>query len=393
MKSLLWAGCVFGPLALLVGCGTTPEPANPPAKVSPSIKLRDETGAVVEVVGIPAKDLDVLRAAKLTPEQWSALFALYVDRGGADRKDQAALLGTYTVEKDVLRFEPRFPLARGVRYRAVFDAGRLPGRDGSDGKPVETALLIPKPKTPPTVVERIYPTRDDLPDSQLKFYLHFSAPMSRGEAYSHVKLLDADGKRIAGAFLELEQELWDPEMKRFTLLIDPGRIKQGLKPREDLGPVLEKGKTYTLVVDRAWADGNDEPLKESFTKKFRAVAADETQPDPTKWKLTPPAADETTPLAVALGKSHDHALLESAVWVEDDQGRRVPGTAEVAEKETVWRFRPKEGWKAGAYHLVVDKRLEDLAGNNVARPFEVDVFHPIEREIKTETVKVAFEVK
>ena len=217
--------------------------------------------------------------------------------------------------------------------------------------------------------------------------------MSRDEAYTHIHLLDADGKPVLHPFLELGQELWDPDLKRFTLLIDPGRIKQGLKPREDLGPVLEAGKKYTLVIDRQWSDGNDEPLKESFKKTFRVVAPDDKQPDPKKWSFDAPAAASTKPLTVKLGKSLDHALLESKVWIEDDQGRRVLGSVEVGEKETVWRFQPKDAWKAGTYQLVVDKRLEDLAGNNVARPFEVDEELPVEREVKTETVKIAFEVK
>ena len=55
----------------------------------------------------------------------------------------------------------------------------------------------------------------------------------------------------------------------------------------------------------------------------------------------------------------------------DGDGKRVEGTVEVAEKETIWRFQPKASWKPGTYRLVVDQELEDLAGNNVARPFEV----------------------
>jgi hypothetical protein len=47
----------------------------------------------------------------------------------------------------------------------------------------------------------------------------------------------------------------------------------------------------------------------------------------------------------------------------------------------------------GAYKLMIDTRLEDLAGNGIGRPFEVDVFRPIEREIKAEVVSVPFGVK
>ena len=71
--------------------------------------------------------------------------------------------------------------------------------------------------------------------------------MSRGEAYRHIRLLDATGKPVAAPFLELDEELWSDDGKRFTLLFDPGRIKRGLKPREELGPVLEAGKSYELV--------------------------------------------------------------------------------------------------------------------------------------------------
>src|SRR5207249_867063 len=42
---------------------------------------------------------------------------------------------------------------------------------------------------------------------------------------------------------------------------------------------------------------------------------------------------------------------------------------------------------------VIDTRLEDLAGNSVGRPFEVDVFRPVEREVKAEAVKLPFRVR
>ena len=64
-----------------------------------------------------------------------------------------------------------------------------------------------------------------------------------------------------------------------------------------------------------------------------------------------------------------------------------------SEHEKVWQFTPTAAWEAGPYQLVADTRLEDLAGNSIARPFEVDVFHPIQREIKGESVKGPFEVR
>ena len=102
---------------------------------------------------------------------------------------------------------------------------------------------------------KVYPSRDLLPENLLQFYIFFSAPMSRGEAYRRITLLDiATGKIVDAPFLELDEELWSPDGTRFTLVFDPGRIKRGLKPREEVGPVLEAGKSYSLVIDRQWLD-------------------------------------------------------------------------------------------------------------------------------------------
>jgi hypothetical protein len=178
-----------------------------------------------------------------------------------------------------------------------------------------------------------------------------------------------------------------------TLLFHPGRIKKGLKPREELGPILEAGKKYTLVIDRQWSDADGNGLKESLRKQFRAVAAEEQSPDPKSWKIQPPPAGSREPLQVRFAKPLDHALLERMIWVTGPQGRKLPGTVTVAEHETRWQFTPQRPWQAGPHHVVVDTRLEDSAGNSVRRPFEVDVFHPIERQVHVETMQLPFSIR
>ena len=302
------------------------------------------------------------------------------------KADVPALLGEYAVKGDTLTFKPRFPLQRGVRYRAVV-------RATGDKPPVEQTFLLPKPKMAPTVVEHVYPSRKELPENLLRFYFHFSAPMSRGDVYKYIRLLDAAGKPVEAPFLTLEQELWDEAGQRFTLLIDPGRIKRGLKPREDVGPALEQGKTYTLEISRDWPDANGEPLKETYRKKFTVVAPDETQPDPKTWKVQAPAAGKAEPLVVTFPKPLDHGMLQRVLWVKDEAGKEIEGIVSVTDEETRWRFTPKAPWRAGAYRLVVDTALEDPAGNSIKRPFEVDVFRPIERRVETKTTELPFTVK
>jgi hypothetical protein len=376
-------------IALTVG----PSLAAPEKSSSPVIRLSDPNGAVcVEIAGLSKEVLSSLAGISPDSEEWRKVFAVYVERAGKDRKDQPAMLGTYRIEKGVLRFEPRFPLVRGVRYRAVLDTAKLPG--GAGRKALEVVLSLPKPAgKATTVVAQVYPSADRLPENLLKFYLHFSAPMSQGDVYRQIKLLDAKGKAIDMPFLELDQELWDPTGTRFTLFFDPGRIKRGLKPREEVGPSLEEGKSYTLVIDRGWQDAKGNPLKDSFRKSFSVGKPDDAPPETKTWKLKPPAAGSRLALLVTFPKSMDHSLLNRLLWVVDARGEKVPGKIEVTKWETVWSFTPEQAWTEGSYHLVADTRLEDLSGNTIGQPFEVDVLRPVERAVKTQTVKIAFGVK
>ena len=86
-------------------------------------------------------------------------------------------------------------------------------------------------------------------------------------------------------------------------------------------------------------------------------------------------------------------MLERVLTVTTADHRAVAGAIAISEKETVWQFTPTEPWTAGNYELVIDTELEDLAGNNLAKPFEVDVFHPVQREVKSKTVTLTFIVK
>jgi hypothetical protein len=388
--------CAFFLLLAVAGCGPRISVVNGPAKkavgsvvLHPHIQLLEAEG-IFEVGGLADSTWQALAKQDRPADWWSQVLTVRID--GA-RPDVPPLVGKYWQENNTLRFKPSYPLSRGVRYRAIFDPAGVPVGEGEQYVSVEMTFLLPKVETAPTVVTQVYPTRNVLPENQLKFYLHFSAPMSRGDVYEHIRLLDADGKPVDAPFLTLEQGLWAPNSERFTLLIDPGRIKRGLKPREDVGPSLEEGKSYTLEIDRNWPDANGEPLRETFRKSFRVGAPDSTQPDPKTWKLQVPAAGSTDPLTVTFPKSLDHAMLERVVWVTDEKDARIEGTVTISKEETCWQFLPKQAWRAGLYNLVADMILEDLAGNSIAKPFEVDEFHPVEQRIETKTVKVGFVVK
>lgn len=284
--------------------------------------------------------------------------------------EMVSLLGTYSVTDTELRFSSRFPLNRSIDYRVELDPSLVQGVDEKvDEKVVVVISKLPKKRSPTTSVLAIYPSSDFLPENLLKFYIHFSASMSRGEAYKRIHLMHA-GIEVESPFLELGEELWDAEQKRFTVFIHPGRIKKGLKPREDSGTPMTEGQEYTLRVDKDWMDADQQVLGNAWEKKFRVLGPDSKQPDPSQWKTTPPVVKTTQPLIVSLDESLDHAMLERVVSVRNASGKTVTGEISIAKNETQWVFKPTEPWESGKHTVVFSTAIEDLVGNNLFRPFE-----------------------
>jgi hypothetical protein len=312
---------------------------------------------------------------------WSSVLAVYAGEG-----DVPPLLGTYSFADGSLVFTPRFPVAPGIHLRAVFQS---PG-----GAPVEATFDIPKEAAPAvtTRVAHVYPSTGILPENQLKFYIYFSAPMQKGQAWQRIHLLNSDGDRVVLPFLELDEELWDRDNTRLTVLFDPGRIKRGLVPLKEDGPSIEAGKHYTLVIDRDWLDGRGVPLVEEFRKEFRVAPADRTPPNPAKWQIGTPHADTTEALVLDFPKPMDFALLQHLLTVVGPGGT-VAGTVAVVRDETEWRFTPQQPWKVGDYQVVVQTTLEDLAGNHVGRAFDVDTFDRVTRTISKDTTSLPFRIR
>jgi hypothetical protein len=337
------------------------------------ISIRQD-GDAYQVVGWAASSTE-------PPGGWSSVFAVYAGEG-----EVPPMLGSYSVEGGVLAFRPRYPVAPSVRVRAVFNP---PG-----GPAVRTAFEPRSTSTASTTrVERIYPSVNLLPDNQLKLYVVFSAPMSRGEAWKRIHLLDARGSQIELAFLEIEQELWDQEQRRLTILFDPGRIKRGLVPHNELGPAIVEGQEYTLLIDREWQDSKGTSLREEFRKKFRAAPADRAATDLKDWRLTAPKAGGTEPVVVKFPEPMDWAMLQRALQISGPSGE-VTGAIAIENNETEWRYTPAQPWQPGDYQLIVDTSLEDLAGNRVGRAFDVDLdqFDRVTQRVIPKTESLPFRV-
>ena len=353
-----------------------------------------------EAVGLPQGRLSKLARLDSADEAFLQLFSVHVVTH-LTSADIPAMAGAYTVDGSALRFTPRFPLCAGLKYRAVLcPAGTTASvtPDGADkperGNAITRAVTIPEAAAgTPTEITQVFPSAGTLPENQLRFYLHFSASMSRGEAYECIHLLDSNGKRAEMPFLEIGEELWDARGRRFTLLVDPGRIKRGLKPREELGTVLEAGEEYTLVVDRTWRDAAGRSLKADFRKRFRAGPPVEVAIDPAAWKILPPPSGSNNSLIITFPRPLDRALVERTIKVAGAGGVPLAGQVAIADEERRWEFLPDLPWKAGKYQLVIDSTLEDVAGNRIGQAFEVSDKGPIENVESAKTVQIPFEIR
>jgi hypothetical protein len=299
---------------------------------------------------------------------WESVLAVYAGNS------ETPMLGTYSVEGDALVFRPRFPVAAGIGYHGVFKGGGF--------------VLDPPPQPAPrTHVEHIYPSANVLPANTLRLYIYFSAPMSLGEAWQRIHLLDDNGSAVPDAFLELDQELWDPDHKRLTVLLDPGRIKRGLVPASEAGTPIVEGRHYTLAIDREWRDANSVPMMGGFQKAFMGGSSDRTPPAPERWRIETPKAGTSQPLVVDFPKPMDYALLQRMLEVPG-----IPGSIATDRDETEWRFTPDTPWKAGAYRLSADGTLEDICGNRLERAFDLDTRRTTPERAARKTIQVPFTV-
>ena len=371
-------------LLALAACGRASGPSNPAITLTtPS----DGGAAYVEVKGLSDDALDALEDAGYSPDQWATVLRVAV------APDAPPMLGTYEVADGSLRFIPAFPLDPGRQYEARFDLSRIPGSGESGAAPLVTTIGRPATHTEPTtVVAHVYPTGDVVPENLLRMYVEFSGPMGRKSGVEYMKVLNQDGKEIPGAILPLDYEFWSPDHKRFTIFFDPGRVKDGILPNREMGRPLTYGGGMTLVISREWRDEHGLPLKDDYRRTFTVAAADTTPLNTASWKLQAPRAGGRDSFVVTFPEPLDHGLLMRALGVRRG-GANIAGDITVDANETRWTFTPQGPWQAGDYELLALDILEDLAGNQIGRAFEVDNFDTVDKSPNPQTIRIPFTVR
>ncbi len=313
-----------------------------------------------------AAESDTQAFADLTAGRLAVLPEASVVAGQASRALQP-MAGVWSRADRGWMFSPRFRFVPGLTYVVLLDGVR------------QGALTSLAPEDhPTTVVIACYPAVAEVPLNLLKVYVHFSAPMEEGHARRFVRVTQTDtGMSRRDVFLEMTPELWDATRTRLTLLLDPARIKRGLVPHEEGGYPLTEGEPVTITIDPSWPDATGQPLKAGWSQHYRVGAAVRARVRPEQWQVEAPAAGTLDPLTVRFDRPLDHALLTTCLHVLAHEppvsAVALSGEGLVDAEGLSWRFTPAVPWRAGAYEVQVEGRLEDLAGNSVVRVFDRDL--------------------
>ncbi|MEM6628327.1 MAG: Ig-like domain-containing protein [Bacteroidota bacterium] len=319
----------------------------------------------------------------LESEDPQELFRVYVgDTLPGPQSGIPSVVGRWESSRDSLHFYPYFSFRPGQSYIL-----QLPNQ-GS----IPFYILNEKASEAPISL-RIFPGLDSLPANQLKLYLQFSSPMREGFAYSHVSLLEHSGQPLESPFVPLKPELWDESHTQLTLWLDPGRIKRGLGSQQHFGEVLTEGQTVALVVREGWKSRQGKALKTEVRKSFYISEYDYDSPLPETWALRSPEAHSLSPLILFFHESLDYALLQHTLTVWDSKGNKFLGTVSVPPDGTSWEFTPDSSWLPGTYEIRIETFLEDLAGNNLNRPFDLDLLENVELSKEREVAILTFEVQ
>ncbi len=298
-----------------------------------------------------------------------------------DSNPSVSILGDYLLESETITFTPLIPFTRGLQYEILLL-----------NEPVSTFSIPVADSADAPELLGIFPSQDTLPENLLKIYLRFSQPMQEGKSADYVALVSNNSDTLKGAFLNLQPELWNEDRTILTLWLDPGRIKRDLQPNRLLGNPLQRGDSYQLLVSAEWKNQLGTSLPKTYHKSFVASLRDSLSPVPAKWKIMVPSSGTRQSAKIEFNEPLDYSLIAESLSIMDRNGRVVKGKWEIGKEEKVAYFKPLYSWKAGNYTLQVLTILEDLAGNNLNRPFDLDVTKKRARQHPSEVVEVPFSV-
>lgn len=246
-------------------------------------------------------------------------------------------------------------------------------------------------KQQPRVAD-LYPRATVLPKNLLRFYVYFDHAMDTATSAGQIEIRTSSGKVLDDLLLQSRAPLWSEDGRRLTLILDPGRIKTGLSHAHQPDSGFKVGEEFTLVIGQGFTTETGCEMAAVFEHQFFIARADTTPPNPKNWVLNAPSAMSRDPLTVSFKKPLDHLSLAYRIRVKTITGQSIPGAISLGKDDEHWIFTPSEVWAEGPYNLVIDSRLEDLAGNRPTGLFDAPVGQRSTRGASAAPLQLAFKI-
>ena len=158
--------------------------------VRPSLKLSWSNGQAEKCLSISGwndSDLDQLRLkTQVEIREYLAVLPTHTLDGLDKRTILQPMPGIFHMDQKSVRFEPLFPFLKDTLYSLIVYKDTESGLN----RPFEPYNIqnLPNNLEPKCEIISIYPTANQIPVNQLKFYVHFSEPMAEGNSAQSITL-------------------------------------------------------------------------------------------------------------------------------------------------------------------------------------------------------------
>ncbi len=302
-----------------------------------------------------------------TFEQWSAFFNVKTNPNGP------AVIGSYKIVDNHLAFSPKFLPDPNIRYFVNFSypaLAQLLSHSISEQTTYTDVVSFEPPETTQPKITAVIPNLEIVPANLLRFYVFFSAPMGLENPYEFITIEDSDGNVLVDPFVIIPEGLWNIDRTRLTLLLHPGRVKQGVGPNMTEGDILLAGNDYTLKIDARWKGASGESLKESFSREINATNPLRKAINVNLWALRAINQNNIGVLTIVTDHPLDQPLAKRMLYIMNKEGKILPSQVEFTSAEEIKVLWRSDG--SNELELHIDHRLEDVCGNTPVYAFDLE---------------------
>jgi hypothetical protein len=247
------------------------------------------------IVSVTSSDKSTWERLKLTQknQQFAAAVSLQMistheatQFGNGDKKrfrrpprPKKLIYGKFKIEAGTLLFEPTEALQKGKHYIAIFNPTHFGEKSGL---PTDVIQRVYQAGASTPQIVAIHPQSPRLPANLSKFHLSFSEPMQQNDAARFIHLRDISAN-LPGEKPSSLKLAWSNNGRQCTVSVRAENAKRDA--------FLKVGNRYRLDVSGEWTSAKGVPLGKDFMKSFRADAADNRKPLPSRWSVRFPRRD------------------------------------------------------------------------------------------------------